>query len=145
MEKKTMDQRTCNIIRCCKGHCALSGGKDQDRLTAVAAYMSHECACPQEDYKGALLESIMREAMFDYLNYADRPGNELRRLFDRSTLGPEPTMSERIASMLSLCQMMAAKDPKNPGELSYVNGFTPALVRQSRIDLGESEDGTDGE
>lgn len=140
-----MEQRTCNIIRCCKGHCELPGGKDADRLTAVAAYMANECACPQEDYKGALLESIMREAMFDYLNSADKPGNELRRLFDRPSLGPEPSMSERIASMFALCQMMEAKDPKNnPKELSYVNGFTPMLIKQSKIDLGETPEKGEG-
>lgn len=138
-----MEQRTCNIIRCCKGHCELPGGKDQDRLTAVAAYMADECACPQEDYKGALLESIMREAMFDYMDTADRPGSDLRRLFDRPALGPEPSMSERIASMFALCQIMDAKDPKNPKELSYVNGFTPMLIKQSKIDLGEGPENTE--
>lgn len=131
-----MEQRTCNIIRCCKGGCQLPAGKDQDRLTAVAAYMSDECACPIGDYKGRLLEQIMKEAMFDYLNTADKPGNELRRLFDIPGLGPEPSMSERIASMFALCQVLEAKDPKNPKELSYVNGFTPMLIRQSEIDLG---------
>ena len=143
-----MDQRTCNIIRCCKGHCELPGGKDADRLTAVAAYMAHECACPQEDYKGALLEQIMQTALFDYMNTADKPGNDLRRLFDRPALGPEPTMSERIASLFALCQIMDAKDKKNPKELSYVNGFTPMLIKQSKIDLGEhsepAEDKKDG-
>lgn len=135
--KTTMSQRTCNIIRCCKGSCMLPAGKDKSRLRAVAAYMSDECACPVDDYKGRLLEQVMMEAMFDYLDHADRPGNELRRLFDVPGMGPEPTMSERIASMFALAQIMDSKNKSDPKELSYVNGFTPALIKQSEIDLGE--------
>ena len=65
-----MEQRTCNIIMCCKGHCQLEGAGETS-MEAIAAYMSHECACPKEDYKGRLMESILEEALFDYLNGAN--------------------------------------------------------------------------
>ena len=75
-----MEQRTCNIIMCCKGHCQLEGAGETP-MEAIAAYMSHECDCPKEDYKGALMESILREALFDYIATADKPGFDLRQLF----------------------------------------------------------------
>lgn len=49
-----MEQRTCNIIMCCKGHCKLAG-ENAPPLEAIAAYMSAECACPKEDYTGILV------------------------------------------------------------------------------------------
>lgn len=55
-----MEQRTCNIIMCCKGHCKLAG-ENAPPLEAIAAYMSAECACPKEDYTGKLMETILRE------------------------------------------------------------------------------------
>ena len=61
-----MEQRTCNIIMCCKGHCKLAG-ENAPPLEAIAAYMSAECACPKEDYTGKLMEMILREALFDYM------------------------------------------------------------------------------
>ena len=52
-----MEQRTCNIIMCCKGHCKLAG-ENAPPLEAIAAYMSAECACPKEDYTGKLMDMI---------------------------------------------------------------------------------------
>lgn len=57
-----MEQRTCNIIMCCKGHCKLSNA-GETAMDAIAAYMSKECLCPKEDYKGALMESILQNAL----------------------------------------------------------------------------------
>ena len=136
-KKHVMEQRTVNIIMCCKGHCCLEGGKDADRLTAIAAYMSHECGCPQEDYKGELLEQIMQTALFDYMSAADNPGSDLRRLFERPGLGPEPSMSERIASVFALCTIKGQDPDKPHGTMKYVNGFSSKLVQTSRIQLGE--------
>lgn len=68
-----MEQRTCNIIMCCKGHCKLAG-ENAPPLEAIAVYMSAECACPKEDYTGKLMETILREALFDYMAGADKPG-----------------------------------------------------------------------
>ena len=65
-----MEQRTCNIIMCCKGHCKLAG-ENAPPLEAIAVYMSAECACPKEDYTGKLMETILREALFDYMAGAD--------------------------------------------------------------------------
>lgn len=123
----TMEQRTCNIIMCCKGHCNLDGSGNTS-LESIAAYMSHECGCPKEDYKGRLMESILEEALFDYLNSANRPGSDLRRLFHPYALH-DPSLSERICIMF---QLVTVRDSSG----QYTNGFTDKLLAQSDIDLG---------
>ncbi len=128
-----MTQRTCNIIMCCKGNCHLPEAENKTALEAVAAYMSKECICPIETYKGRLLEGIMKEAMFDYMNSADRPGCDLRQLFCWHGIGVEPSMSERIANMLSLVQVRDREAPDKP--LYYVNGFTHELIIMSKKEL----------
>lgn len=122
-----MEQRTCNIIMCCKGHCQLEGAGETP-MEAIAAYMSHECACPKEDYKGALMESILREALFDFISSADKPGFELRQLFYQYAT-QEPSLSERICTMFQLTSVRN-KDG------SYANGFSDKLIAQSEKDLG---------
>lgn len=130
MEPKTcMDQRTVNVIMCCKGHNALPGATG-DRLHDIAVYMANECGCPIEDYKGRLMESILEEAMFDYMNYADRPGADLRNLFHVVAIG-EPTLCERICSMFSLVSVKGGDRAEE-----YVNGFSEELLRKSDEDLG---------
>ena len=62
-------------------------------------YMSKECLCPKEDYKGALMESILQNALFDYIANADKPDFELRQLFQQYALR-EPTLSERICTII---------------------------------------------
>lgn len=126
-KEKNMEQRTCNIIMCCKGHCQLEGAGETS-MEAIAAYMSKECACPKEDYKGWLMESILREAMFDYIAGADKPGFELRQLFYQYATH-EPSLSERICTMFQLTRV------RNDDE-SYANGFSDKLLAQSEKDLG---------
>lgn len=125
-----MGQRTCNIIMCCKGHCKLAG-ENAPPLEAIAAYMSAECACPKEDYTGKLMEMILREALFDYMAGADKPGYELRQLLQQYATR-DPNLSERIYTLFQLAQV---RDDNR-----YVNGFTDKLLRQSEIDLGASRD-----
>lgn len=121
-----MEQRTCNIIMCCKGHCKLEGAGGTP-MGGIAAYMSHECACPKEDYKGKTLEWILREALFDYFATADNPGFELRQLLYQYA-SFDPSLSERMIAVFQL-----AKVRDNNG---YVNGFTDKLIAQSEMDLG---------
>ncbi len=122
-----MEQRTCNIIMCCKGHCNLDGA-DNTPMGDIAAYMSHECACPKEDYKGWLMERILQEALFDYMASADKPGFEMRQLFQTYALR-DPSLSERIITLFQLATV------RNDGG-SYTNGFTDKLMAQSEVDLG---------
>lgn len=104
-----MEQRTCNIIMCCKGHCKLSNA-GETAMDAITAYMSKECLCPKEDYKGALMESILQNALFDYIANADKPDFELRQLF----------------------QLTRVRNDDG----SYANGFSDELIAQSETDIG---------
>lgn len=122
-----MEQRTCNIIMCCKGHCKLSNA-GETAMDAIAAYMSKECLCPKEDYKGALMESILQNALFDYIANADKPDFELRQLFQQYALR-EPTLSERICTMFQLTRV-------RNDDGSYANGFSDKLLAQSEKDIG---------
>ena len=45
-----MEQRTCNIIMCCKGHCRLEGATGEP-FGDIAAYMSQECGGEKEIYQ----------------------------------------------------------------------------------------------
>lgn len=120
-----MTQRTCNIIMCCKGHCKLNGADDTP-MGDIAAYMSHECACPKENYKGKLMERILREALFDYFATADNPTFELRQLLEQYA-SYDPSLSER---MITVFQLSKVRDDQG-----YVNGFTQKLIDQSEKDL----------
>ena len=122
-----MEQRTCNIIMCCKGHCKLSNA-GETAMDAITAYMSKECLCPKEDYKGALMESILQNALFDYIANADKPDFELRQLFQQYALR-EPTLSERICTMFQLTRV-------RNDDGSYANGFSDELIAQSETDIG---------
>ena len=126
LERHIMEQRTCNIIMCCKGHCQIDN-TDETPMDAIATYMSKECICPKEDYKGKLLESILLDALFDYISSADKPGSELRQLFHQYA-SREPSLSERICTMFQLTRVR-----NNNG--SYANGFSDKLLIQSEKDL----------
>jgi len=98
-------------------------------MEAIAAYMSKECLCPKEDYKGSLMESILREALFDYIANADKPDFELRQLLQQY-ISREPTLSERICTMFQLTRV-------RNDDGSYANGFSEQLLVQSEIDIGK--------
>lgn len=101
-------------------------------LQSIAAYMSKECACPEEDYKGNLMETILREALFDYFKTADNPSSDLRQLLQQYYTR-QPDLSERIYTMFQLVNVRE-KDS------SYCNGFTDKLINQSKKDLETIDD-----
>lgn len=124
-----MEQRTCNIIMCCKGHCRLEGATGKP-FGDIAAYMSQECGCEKEIYQGNILESILKTALFDYINGADNPEYELRQLLQNYALW-EPSLPERICTMFALVNVRDSN--------GYVNGFTQDLLTKSKQILQDSE------
>lgn len=130
-----MTQRTCNIIMCCKGRAGLAGA-DKTPRNAIAAYMANECQTSVDYYtnmppnsrlqENPVMEHILRTALFDYFETADKPGFELRRLL-QEYVSHEPTLCDRIINVFQLC------DIRNNGHL--VNGFTDELLAQSDKDL----------
>lgn len=129
-----MEQRTCNIIMCCKGNSMLPGsGGHMGRLSDVAVYMARECDAPVEEYTPSDLEYIMKTAFYDYMETADHPGNELRTFFGVATLfEPEATVAERIASVFALARVRDADH--------YVNGFTEEMLAESDVALGRTRE-----
>lgn len=124
-----MKQRTCNIIMCCKGHCNLDGA-DGTMMGDIAAYMSHECGCPKEDYNRWLMGQVLRDALFDYIDGANSPGSELRQLLYQYAT-KEPGISARICTLFQLVHVRNGD--------CYVNGFSSDLIKQSQIDLREQK------
>ncbi len=72
----------------------------------------------------------MREALFDYMAGADKPGYELRQLLQQYATH-DPNLSERIYTLFQLAKV---RDDNR-----YVNGFTDKLLRKVRLILEPSE------
>lgn len=124
-----MEQRTCNIIMTCKGNCGYAAMADT-LVDAVKIYLGKECDYPWEKYSERMIESILLEALYDFMNTATRPGYELRQLFYQYSTH-NPTLSERICTMFQLTQVKK----KSNGVYQYMNGFTDVLIKQSESDL----------
>lgn len=124
-----MEQRTCNIIMTCKGNCSYAAIADT-LVDAVKIYLGKECDYPWEKYSERMIESILLEALYDFMNTATRPGYELRQLFYQYPTH-NPTLSERICTMFQLTQVKK----KSNGVYQYMNGFTDVLIKQSESDL----------
>ena len=124
-----MEQRTCNIIMTCKGNCGYAAMADT-LVDAVKIYLGKECDYPWEKYSERMIESLLLEALYDFMNTATRPGYELRQLFYQYPTH-NPTLSERICTMFQLTQVKK----KSNGVYQYMNGFTDVLIKQSESDL----------
>lgn len=105
-----MTQRTCNIIRCCKGNLY---PEISNRIERIKMYMSEECAYPIEYYTDRAINSIMVSAVCDYIDTCDKPSAFLRNILE--CIPEDLTLVERICSAFALVQIK-----ENDG---YVNGF----------------------
>lgn len=106
-----MTQRTCNIIRACKGTLY---PEIENRIDRVKAYMSEECDCPIEHYTDNIIESIIINAVYDYIDTCDRPSTFLRLIND--CIERDLNMVEKICIAFTLVQVK-----RSDGE--YINGF----------------------
>ena len=105
-----MEQRTCNIIRACKGSLYT---EIDDRIKRVKTYLSKECGCPEEHYTEEIMESIMVDAMYDYIDTCNKPSTFLRMI--RNCIEKELSLTEKICIAFTLVQV------KNDDK--YINGF----------------------
>lgn len=106
-----MTQRTCNIIRACKGSLY---PEIESKIDRVRTYMSEECDCPLEAYTDTEMENIIVEAMYDYIDTCDRPSSFLRQM--RDCIIKDLTLTERICTAFSLVRVRGEHG-------GYVNGF----------------------
>ena len=106
-----MTDRTLKIINLCKGW-----GKytETTPVEIITAYMSEECLCLKEDYTYQMIEQIMLEALYDYIDTCDKPSSILYHIYNCINAD---TLVDRIWTAFSLVQI------KNPS-LTYINGFS---------------------
>lgn len=118
-----MEQRTCNIIMCCKGNDKY--GYKADPIYSIKRYMGKECAYPWRDYTPGMVDEILHTALRDYIDGVKKPSFVLWQLQECGKW--VQSEAEKICSMFALVQV---KDDDG-----YVNGFTDELLEQSKIDL----------
>lgn len=110
-----MTKRTCNIIKACKNW---QGYNEVTQLGRIKKYMSDECRFPAENYTDNMMDSIMFEAMCDYIDSCDKPSVFLREM--NSLVHREKySWAEQIAIAFELVQVRANG--------WYVNGFSSEL------------------
>lgn len=110
-----MTQRTCDIIKACKGWFFPNIGEPLER---VKHYMASKCYCKLSAYTRATLDRIMFDAMCDYVDSCDKPSFFLKTmddLFEKEYL----QRAEQIA--------YAFMDVEVQDNNGYVNGFTEEL------------------
>ena len=115
-----MTKRTCNIIRACKGSLY---PEIESRIERIKTYMSEECCCPKECYRDDVIESILMNAVYDYIDTCDRPSTFLRLMNDCVAL--HLTLTERICIAFTLVKVR--------GDNGYVNGFKEEFFKEETI------------
>lgn len=120
-----MEQRTCNIIMCCKGNDKF--GYLANPMISIKRYMAHECCCSESIYTDQVLDSIIFDALCDYINGAKNPGFVLWSIREDGKRYSE--LYKKIIAMFSLVQVREGDD------LHCINGFTEELIEQSKVDL----------
>ncbi len=110
-----MEKRTANIIMACKGNfkARVSG------LDGAICYMSHITGTPKRHYVGECIESIMLEAMYDFIDTCDKPSVFLRNIYECKH--PNSTLAMRISNAF-----IDTRVKNRNGD--YVNGFSEELV-----------------
>jgi hypothetical protein len=86
----------------------------ESRIERVKEYMSDECCCDKECYTDELMESIMVNAMYDYIDTCDKPSTFLRLIV--KCIERDLSLMEKICVAFTLTQVK-----RSDGE--YINGF----------------------
>ena len=124
-----MEQRSCNLIMVCKGHCDFF--ETAATLTdAVRIFSSLDCGIPIEAYTDQVVTRLILEALYDFINTAQNPAGILRTIFSHLPLDNSP-----LSLAEGICGMFQALRVKNDN--GFVNGFSEKLITQSDIDLSE--------
>lgn len=110
-----MELRTSNIIMLCKGRHTYG---DVDSKTAIKKYMAEMCAYKEEWYDDDSLLDIIKTAVLDYINSADRPGSFLFDYFEAQK------WHDPIDAWCSALRMIKVRNYVEDGTHVCVNGFT---------------------
>lgn len=111
-----MEQRTCNIIMCCKGNDKY--GYKGDPIYSIKRYMGKECAYPWKNYTPRMLDEILYDALADYIDGVKKPSFVLWELKEYGKTAS--STAEKICAMFALVQVR--------DDDGYVNGFTDELL-----------------
>jgi hypothetical protein len=82
-------------------------------MDRIKAYMADECGCLVTDYTDDVMESIIRNAVYDYIDTCDKPSTFLR--LANECIEKNLNITERFCVAFTLVQV------RNNGK--YVNGF----------------------
>lgn len=111
-----MELRTSNIIMLCKGRHTYG---DVDSKTAIKKYMAEMCAYKEEWYDDDSLLDIIKTAVLDYINSAERPSSFLFDYFEAQKWHIDP-----IKAWCSAFRMIKIRNCFEDGTSVCVNGFT---------------------
>lgn len=110
-----MKLRTSNIIMLCKGRHTYG---DVDSKTAIKKYMAEMCACKEEWYDDDSILDIIKTAVLDYINFAERPSSFLFDYFEAQK------WYDPIDAWCSALRMIKVRNCFEDGTSICVNGFT---------------------
>lgn len=93
-DRKVMDTRTAELIMVIKGRHDLHNDDTKDLpqlgnyIQDIALYLSDDCQCPFSYYveNPACIESVVREAVLDYMKASDNPSFVLWQYFENKRL-----------------------------------------------------------
>ena len=136
-----MRQRTAEIIAICKGRHEF--GENLSPTEAIATYMSDDTGCPTELYDDVILESIVADALFDFIDGMTMPSSFLRDIRDiycRHNTFAEMKGLEKISYTDAVCFAFSTVSVKRDGK--FINGFTKENTRltiklRNKKDLAE--------
>lgn len=105
-----MSERTLKIINICKKQGKYTKGSFYNRLTS---YLSEECLCPKEDYSPRIVEEILMEAVYEYIDCCDTPSSFIKSLYSYSL---------KYSIIDAICYAFMFVQVKNK-QNQFVNGF----------------------
>lgn len=110
-----MTERTFNIIMCCKGKLY---PEVDSCIARIKMYIAKECKCSVDDYGPIELQTILQEAVLDYIDSCDKPSAFLRSICDNKV--PNLPLSLVICKAFKLVKVIDENG-------NYINGFNEAL------------------
>lgn len=115
-----MKLRTSNIIMLCKDRHTYG---NVDSKTAIKKYMAETCACEEKWYDDGCILDIIKTAVLDYINYAERPSSFLFDYFEAQKWYSDP-----IEAWCSALRMIKVRNCFEDGTTVCVNGFTEETI-----------------
>ena len=108
-----MKQRTLEIIAICKGN--TSYNKEGFFITNIIDFLSDTCMCDKEYYSENVLERILLDAMYDYLDNCDKHSDFLKTM--------ENVAFHNYSLSMKICMSFRGVQVCNEYG-GYINGFS---------------------